>query len=160
MKLFLSFFFTIHFFFVGFSSVLMASRPAAETTHFSKKIISDSVFISEKIEQNTVFLDDSIQNKEERIPEKPKKNGLGMMIGGAFLTLLGIVFGVALLLTFLLGFTIGSAFYFRDIYTIAGIMLAGLVIFGVGIFMITRGRERWRAYKRYKKAIKKIKKER
>jgi hypothetical protein len=36
-------------------------------------------------------------------------------------------------------------------------MLGGLIIFGLGVYMISRGRERWKAYKRYKKALKKIK---
>lgn len=155
MKLFFSLLFSISLFSVGFSTVLMASRPAIKTVFYLKSTISDSVSTTK---QEIIFLNDSIQTKIEELPEKPKKNGLGMIIWGILFTFLGTIFGVALLLTFLLGFSIGSAFYFRDIYTIAGIMLTGLITFGVGIYMISRGRERWRAYRRYKRAIKKIKK--
>jgi hypothetical protein len=158
MKLFLSFLFSISLFFIGFSTVLGASRPATKTDSYPKNRVSDSVSITKNIEKTTFFLNDSIQTKTEILPEKPKKNGLGMIIWGVLLTILGTVFGVALLLTFLLGFSIGSAFYFRDIYAIAGVMLGGLITFGVGIYMISRGRERWRAYKRYKKALKKMRK--
>ena len=155
MKLFFSLLFSISLFSVGFSTVLMASRPAIKTVFYLKSTISDSVSTTK---QEIIFLNDSIQTKIEELPEKPKKNGLGMIIWGILFTFLGTIFGVALLLTFLLGFSIGSAFYFRDIYTIAGIMLTGLITFGVGIYMISRGTERWRAYRRYKRAIKKIKK--
>ncbi|WP_375562608.1 hypothetical protein ACE193_08690 [Bernardetia sp. OM2101] len=162
MKLFFSLFFSISLFFTGFSAVLVASRPATKTTYHSKKAKASSVEEEDKtkneIKKKTIHLRDSIQTKVEPLPEKPKKNGLGMMIWGSLLTLLGIIFGVGLLLIFLLGFSIGSGFYFRDIYAIAGVMLGGLITFGVGIYMISRGRERWRTYKRYRKALKKMRK--
>jgi hypothetical protein len=174
MKLFYSIILSVLFFFTSFSSVLMASRPATKTIYDSKnktQIVSKVKSNNNLSVPNVVnsqfttynlpfFISDSVQTKTETLPEKPKKNGLGMIIGGVFLTFLGIVFGVVLLLTFLLGFsifTIGSGFYFRDIYAIAGVMLGGLIIFGLGVYMISRGRERWKAYKRYKKALKKIK---
>lgn len=159
MKLFFSLFFSISLFFTGFSTILVASRPAAKIIYHSEKkpsLVEDE--IKDEIRREKVHLKDSIQTKIETLPEKPKKNGLGMIIWGGFLTLLGSVFGVGLLLTFLLGFSIGSGFYFRDIYAIAGVMLGGLITFGVGIYMISRGRERWRAYKRYKKALRKMRK--
>ncbi|WP_338814444.1 hypothetical protein V9L05_03855 [Bernardetia sp. Wsw4-3y2] len=160
MKLFLSFIFSISFFFTGFFMVLVASRPALKTDYYSemKKSSLSEDKIKRKIENKNISLRDSVETKVEVLPEKPKKNGLGMIIWGSFLNILGILFGVTLLLTFLLGFSIGSGFYFKDIYATAGVMLAGLITFGVGIYMISRGRERWKAYKRYKKAIKKMKK--
>ncbi len=151
MKLFLSLLFSISLFFTCISSDLVASRPA------TKNIVFDSI-LNEKIDKNITFLSDSTQKKVEILPEKPKKKGLGMIIGGAFLTLLGAILGIGLLVIFLLGFSIGSGFYFRDIYAIAGVMLGGLITFGVGIYMISRGVERWRAYKKYKKALRKMKK--
>jgi len=154
MKLFLFLSFSIYLFFTGFSTVLVASHPATKVIYHSE----NSILVKDKIEKKTIFLSDSIQTKIENFPQKPKKNGLGMIIGGFFLTLLGIIFGIGLLLIFLLGFTIGSGFYFRDIYAIAGVMLGGLVTFGVGIYMISRGRERWKEYKRYKKEVKRIQK--
>ena len=154
MKLFILFFFSVSLFFTEFSLVL-ASRPATKTIDLK---IAHSVLLQGKIETKIISASDSIPTKIEIIPEKPTKNGLGMIIWGSFLTFLGVVFGVALLLTFLLGFSIGSAFYFRDIYAIAGVMLGGLITFGVGIYMIARGKERWKAYKEYKKAVKKMRK--
>lgn len=159
MKLFFTLLFSIFLFSGGFFISLEASRPATKSVFYQKNNFSDSVSTNEKIEKKVFFLSDSVQTQTETLPEKPEKNGLGMMIWGGFLTFLGVVFGVAILLTFLLGFTIGSGFYFKDIYAIAGIMLTGLVIFGVGIYMISRGRERWQEYKKYKKAIKKMRKE-
>lgn len=156
MKLFLFLFFSIYLFFTGFSSVLMASRPATKIIYSTKN--ENPILIKDKIENEIIFISDSIQTQIEKLPEKPKKNGLGMIIGGLFLALLGFVFGIGLLLIFLLGFTIGSGFYFKDIYAIAGVMLSGLVIFGLGVYMISRGRERWKEYKRYKKELKRIQK--
>lgn len=165
MKLFFYFFFSIILFFIGFSfefsSSLMASRPATKTVYDSKNTTSNAVFLDKRIETKTISVSDSIQTKVQTLPEKPKKSGLGMIIGGSFLSFLGIIFGVVLLLTFLLGFsifTIGSGFYFKDIYAIAGVMLGGLIIFGLGVYMISRGRERWKAYKKYKKAIREMQK--
>jgi hypothetical protein len=164
MKLFCSLLFSVYLFFIGFSAVLMASRPATKVIFQSKKTDSNPIFLTDtinttdKIETKIVSVSDSVQTKVETLPEKPKKNGLGMIIWGSFLTLLGVVFGVALLLTFLLGFSIGSGFYFRDIYATAGVMLGGLITFGVGIYMISRGSERWRAYREYRKALRKMKK--
>ncbi|AFM03181.1 hypothetical protein Fleli_0721 [Bernardetia litoralis DSM 6794] len=152
MKLFLS----IYLFFSCFSSVLEASRPANKNSQFYSET-KKSVLAEDKIETKIIF-SDSVQTKTRPLHPKPEKNGLGMMIWGGFLTFLGAAFGVGLLLTFLLGFSIGSGFYFKDIYAIAGVMLGGLITFGVGIYMISRGRERWRAYKRYKKALRKMRK--
>lgn len=154
MKLFLSSCLFVYLFFSGFSTVLVASRPATKIIYSTKN--ENTVLVKEK---EIVFLSDSIQTQIEKLPPKPKKNGLGMIIGGFFLTLLGLIFGIGLLLIFLLGFSIGSGFYFKDIYAIAGVMLGGLITFGVGIYMISRGRERWKEYKKYKKALKRIKKE-
>lgn len=153
MKLFFIFFLFI-LLFTGFSPVLVASRPAVKAISQPKS--PNSVLVKDKIKM--LSLSDSIQTITETLPEKPKKNGLGMIVWGGFLTFLGIIFGVGLLLIFLLGFSIGSGFYFKDIYAIAGVMLSGLVTFGVGIYMISRGRERWKAYKKYKKALRKMKK--
>ncbi|WP_338762465.1 hypothetical protein WAF17_17685 [Bernardetia sp. ABR2-2B] len=159
MKSFYLFVVSLLFSFVGFSTVVEASRPASNKVHYSKS--KDSIIAEAEIEseiKKKVVLMDSVALKTETLPQKPKKRGLGMIIGGSFLLLLGIVFGIGLLLIFLLGFSIGSGFYFRDIYAIAGIMLGGLINFGVGIYMISRGRARWRAYKKYRKAVRKMKK--
>lgn len=153
MKLFFIFFLFI-LLFTEFSPVLVASRPAVKAISQPKN--TNSVLVKDKIK--TLSLSDSIPTKVEILPKKPKKNGLGMIVWGGFLTFLGIIFGVGLLLIFLLGFSIGSGFYFKDIYAIAGVMLGGLVTFGVGIYMISRGRERWKAYKKYKKALRKLEK--
>lgn len=164
MNFVLPFIFLIYLFFAGFSTDLLASRPAAKSSVYAKTIALDSVSltirknITKKIAPTTIYLSDSIPSETEPLPEKPKKTGLGMIIWGGLFTLLGFVFGIGLLLTFLLGFSIGSGFYFRDIYATAGVMLGGLVVFGVGIYMISRGREHWRAYKRYRKALKKMRK--
>ena len=154
----LIFFFFISLFFVEFPTTSVASRPATKAIFYRKSIVLDSSFKLERAEKSIILFKDSVQTENEIFPEKPKKNGLAMIIIGIFLALLGAVFGVGLLLTFLLGFSIGSVFYFRDIYAIAGVMLGGLIIFGIGIYIISRGKERWQAYKRYRKEIKKVKK--
>ncbi len=155
---FMKLLFIIILFFIGFSTILEASRPASKINSYQEKQITQN-YSSKSIRLEKRFYSDSTQQtKIEILPEKPKKNGLGMIIWGSFLALLGVIFGIGLLLIFLLGFTIGSGFYFKDIYAIAGVMLTGLIIFGIGIYMITRGIERWKIYKRYKKALKNIQK--
>lgn len=132
-------------FFIGYISVSNASLPSKKVDFNQNKIqriYSDST-------QKTVEITD--------LPPKPKKKGIGMILGGILLTIFGVIFGIALLLLFLFGFSIGSGFYFGDIYATAGIMLFGLVIFGLGIFMISRGKERWKAFKKYKKALRNMK---
>ncbi|WP_291727811.1 hypothetical protein [Bernardetia sp.] len=136
----------IFLFFAGHITISEASQPSKKVDFYQnniQKIDSDS---TQKIIKNNT-----------RLPPKPKNNGFGMILRGVLLTMLGTVFGVGILLTFLFGFSVGSGFYFGDIYATAGIMLGGLVIFGLGIFMLSRGKERWKAYKRYRKALKKMK---
>ena len=118
--------------------------------------VQGAVPITRKKSPTHIVLQDSTNQivSLQELPPRPK-TGIGLILTGFLLLIVGFVFGIGLLLFFLLGFSIGESFYFQDIYLTAGVMLTGLSIFGTAVFMMTRGIERWKIYRRYKKLKKK-----
>ena len=141
----MKFYWFIFFFFIGYVGVSKASLPSKKIDFHQQISIKNYSDSTQTVKENTTDL-----------PPKPKKTGIGMIMGGILLTIFGTIFGIGLLLTFLLGLSIGSGFYFRDIYATAGVMIGGLTIFGLGIYLISRGKEHWKAYRKYRKALRKM----